>query len=54
MSDLTMLDASVRPSEFPWRLAQGRLPIGLGLLVAATLSGLMWLGGLLAVHSLLA
>ncbi len=34
--------------------ARARLPVGVGLAVAATLSGLLWLPALMAAHALLA
>lgn len=36
------------------RQAKPRLPAGLGLVIAATLSGLLWLPALIAAHVLLA
>jgi hypothetical protein len=56
MSDLSMHAALARPSAAARRPARSRRApsTGLGLVIAATLSSLMWLIGLLAVHALLA
>jgi hypothetical protein len=45
--------AALRPAQD--RLARNsQLSVGLGLIIAVTFSGLLWMAGLASVHSLLA
>jgi hypothetical protein len=53
MARSTTSQAGVYAGSTP-RQARTRLPVGVGLAVAATLSGLLWLPALMAAHALLA
>ena len=53
MASSTTSQAGLYATSQP-RQARTRLPVGVGLAVAAALSGLLWLPALMAAHALLA